>query len=148
MKIWLDKPDYSLSQTNFHAPKKSGLSVTQLYKGNGADIIDYLGCIEAKWPLPVWNKMHETNALLLFLSTTQHHNKVSKSLGTSTTDLMIKSLDTSHFEHASQCWKVVCYTTQTRRASAVTVTPRRDWEDCSTCDTSVFLFYYLYVWFH
>ena len=32
MKILLDKPYYSLSWTDFHAPKKSGLSRTHLYK--------------------------------------------------------------------------------------------------------------------
>ena len=60
------------------------------------------GYVETKLPLPIGKKMLETDALLHVLPTTESHRRVPCSVGTSITDLVIESFNSSFIEQISQ----------------------------------------------
>ena len=56
-----------------------------------------------------------TEALLLVLPTTEYQKRVSVTIGTSLTDMVVDSLDHSDTTNLPTSWKTVYYATKTRR---------------------------------
>ena len=70
-------------------------------EGTGHGTIDYLGYIETRLSLPIGNKLDKESPLLLVFSTTDYHRRVVVAIGTSITDIVINSLNTSTMLHNS-----------------------------------------------
>ena len=74
-----------------------------------------MGFIEAKLSFPMGPHVFKTEALLLFLPTTEYQQRVPVMIGTSLTDMVVDSLGSLDLSKLSTTWKPVCFTTQSRR---------------------------------
>ena len=57
----------------------------------------------------------DIEALLLVLPTTEYQKRVPVAIGTTITDMAENFIHQNNPEHVSKSWKVVCYTTQSRK---------------------------------
>ena len=84
-------------------------------EGTGGDNIEYLGYAEASLSLPMGSHTFNTEDLLLVLPTTEYLKKVTVSIGTTITDMVVDFINQHKPENMSKSWKVVCCATHTRK---------------------------------
>ena len=84
-------------------------------EGTEGDSIEYLGYAEASLSPPMGSQTFNIEALLLVLPTTDYLRKVSLSIGTTITDMVVDFINQNKPDNVSKSWKVVCCATHTRK---------------------------------